>query len=234
MNIYKLFHWQESSAIEPNKPIQPAEAVPSNPDRIGVMDLKKLLDVTGRSKNSTPGDGHNNCGFNSILEQVGDRTHSSEIVNLLRHKLGYGNENSNQMFDTNSCLPVANLFKRPVAEICHNGGKITQLSFSVPDIDLSIHLRNEMELSQNFVQWCKSFEWQQDRIDILSQWLAVNLPDTLNFNEATVCDILLGLLQCPTTIALVSIDRGGHFDAAPHKDLQRGNSVLELLREGGS
>jgi hypothetical protein len=193
-----------------------------------------LLDATGRSKNSTPGDGHNNCGFNSILEQVGDRTRNSEMVNLLRHKLGYGDENSNKMFDTHSCLSVANLFKRPVVEICHNGGKITQLSFSLPGVELSIHFRNEMELFQNFVQWCKSSEWQQDRIDALDQWLAINLPDTLNFNEATVYDISLGLLQCPRTIALVSIDMGGHFDAAPHKDLQRENSVLEFLREGGS
>ncbi|MDR2432334.1 MAG: hypothetical protein LBD34_01110 [Puniceicoccales bacterium] len=196
--------------------------------------LNALLGDTGRNKNSTPGDGHNNCGFNAILEQVGDHTHSSEMVNLLRHKLGYGDENSNKMFDTNSCLSVANLFKHPVVEICHNGGKITQLSFAVPSVDLSIHFRNEMELSQNFVQWCKSSEWQQDRIDILSQWFAANLPDALNFNEATVYDISLRLLQCPRTIALVSIDSGGHFDAAPHKDLQRENSMLEFLREAGS
>jgi hypothetical protein len=196
--------------------------------------LTTLLGDTGRSKNSTPGDGHNNCGFNAILEQVGDHTHTHEMVNLLRHKLGYGNENSNQMFDTNSCLSVANLFKRPVAEICPNGGKITQLSFSVPNVDLSIHFRNEMELSQNFVQWCKNSEWKQDSIDDLSQWLAANLLNAFDFNEATAYDISLRLLQCPRTIVLVSVDSGGHFDAAPHKDLQRENSALEFLREAGS
>ncbi|MDR2603478.1 MAG: hypothetical protein LBC11_02880 [Puniceicoccales bacterium] len=191
--------------------------------------LDALLDGTDRSKNSTSGDGHNNCGFNAILEQVGDHTHTHEMVNLLRHKLGYGNENSNQMFDTNSCLSVANLFKRPVSEICHNGGKTTQISFSVPSIDLSIHFRNEMELSQNFVQWCKISEWKQDSIDELSQWLAANLPNTFDFNEITVYDISLRLLQYSKAIVLISVDSGGHFDAAPHKDLQRENSVLDFL-----
>ncbi|MDR2629023.1 MAG: hypothetical protein LBC30_03490 [Puniceicoccales bacterium] len=211
--------------------IQPKKVIPSIPQYVSDIELNAFLGVAGRSKSHTPGDGHNNCGFNAILEQVGDRTHSHEMVNLLRQRLGYGDENSNKMFDTNSCLSVANLFKRPVIEICHNCGKLEQLSLSIPSVDaLSIHFRKDIHLSQNFIRWCKDSEWPQKRIDILSQWLEANLSGTINFNEATLYDVALRLLQCPRGIALVSIDRGGHFDAAPHKNLPLETSVLELLR----
>ncbi|MDR2776580.1 MAG: hypothetical protein LBB17_00840 [Puniceicoccales bacterium] len=210
--------------------IQPTKVTPSIPQYVNDIELNVLLGVANRSKNHTSGDGHNNCGFNAILEQVGDRTHTHEMINLLRRRLGYGDENSNKMFDTNSCLSVANLFKRPVIEICHNGGKLEQLSFSIPGVDdLSIHLRKDEQLSQNFIQQCRNFEWPQERIDILSQWLETNAPGTVNFNKATSYDIALQLLQCPTAITLISIDRGGHFDAAPHKHLRQEASVLELL-----
>ncbi|MDR0742384.1 MAG: hypothetical protein LBE98_02885 [Puniceicoccales bacterium] len=212
--------------------IQPTEVIPAIPQYVNDITLGNLLGIAGRSKSNTSGDGHNNCGFNAILEQVGDRTHTHEMINLLRHRLGYGDENSNKMFDTNSCLSVANLFKHPVIEICHNGGKLEQLSLSIPSVDdLSIHFRKDVQLSQNFVQWCKNSEWPQKRIDVLSQWLETNLSGTINFNEATLYDVALQLLQCPTAIALVSIARGGHFDAAPHKNLQLTGNVSELLRE---
>jgi hypothetical protein len=229
MDIYKLFDWPNSSAVSTAEQIQPIEAVPSDPDSVGAMNLQKFLDDTGRYNSSMPGDGHSNCGFNAILEQVGDRTRTSEMINLLRAKLRYGDENSDQMFDTNSCLSVANLFNRPVVEICYNGGKVVQLSFSVPSAGLSIHFKDHELLSHNFAAWCIDREWQQDRVDALSSWFKIKFPD-FNFGEATLKDVALQLLQNPTTITLISSDKGGHFDAAPHKDLQPTNSVIGLLR----
>ncbi|MDR1528173.1 MAG: hypothetical protein LBS22_01125 [Puniceicoccales bacterium] len=221
------------SVSKSDSQIQPTEVIPPIPQWINDIELNALLSTAGRNRHRTSGDGHNNCGFNAILEQVGDRTHTSEMVNLLRHRLKYGDESSNEMFDSHSCLRVADLFKRPVVELCYNSGnsKITQLSFSVPAVDLSIHLRNDVQLSQNFVQWCKNSEWQQDRIDILSQWLETNLSGMANFNTATPYDVALQLLRCPRAIALISIDTGGHFDAAPYGDLPTEGSVLELLRK---
>ncbi|MDR1528030.1 MAG: hypothetical protein LBS22_00355, partial [Puniceicoccales bacterium] len=68
---------------------------------------------------------------------------------------------------------------------------------------------------------------------ILSQWLAANMPGiVVDLNAATLYDVALQLLRCPITIAFVTIDTGGHFDAAPHRDLQPGDSVLPLLRAG--
>ncbi|MDR1890994.1 MAG: hypothetical protein LBQ23_02305 [Puniceicoccales bacterium] len=207
------------------------ETTPPVPKYLNGITLSTILSDTGRHQKHISGDGHNNCGFNSILEQVGDHTHTTEMINLLRSKLDYGNENSNEMLDSNSCPSVATLLGRPVIEICHTNNKLDQLIFSVPGVDLSFHFEKESDLSQNFVQWCRDSEWQQDRIDDLSRWLETNLPGPLNFNEATIHDIALKLLNYPKTIALVSVSSGGHFDAAPHKNLQREDSVLQLLRK---
>ncbi|MDR0742289.1 MAG: hypothetical protein LBE98_02390 [Puniceicoccales bacterium] len=212
---------------------QPVQSEEDNviPEFFSDLRVNTLLNASKRYKNHTPGNGHNNCGFNAILEQVGDRTSTHEIVNLLRSKLGYGDESSNENFDTLACQRAANLFRRPVVEICYNSNnKIVQLSFSIPRGNLSIHLKNDMQLSQNFVAWCINSEWSQEEVDVFSQWLVTNVPGTVTFGEATLYDIALQLLQCPMVIALVAIKSGGHFDAAPHKDLQREASVLEFLR----
>jgi hypothetical protein len=222
------------AATVPDLQTQQAEAVPVAPQCIGNIDLKVFLDFVDRRKIDTSGDGHNNCGFNAILAQVGDHSNGDGKVNLLRHRLKYGDESSNEMFDTRSCLDVANLFSRPVVEVCFNGDKITQLSLSIPSTDdLSIHFRGNTLLAQNFVAWCVNLKWPQKRIDTLSQWLTANVPGTVNFNEATPYDIALQLLRYPRTIVLVSPDKGGHFNAAPHKDLQQEDSVLEFLRSSG-
>ncbi|MDR1232803.1 MAG: hypothetical protein LBJ75_00865 [Puniceicoccales bacterium] len=243
MNILKLAeHYNPPSErvadhpapTVPDLQTQQAEAIPVAPQYVGDIDLKALLDFVDRREIGTSGE-HNNCGFNAILAQVGDHTNGDGMVNLLRHRLKYGDESSNEMFDTHSCLEVAILFNRPVVEVCYNSGKIAQLSFSIPipTDDLSIHFRGDTLLTQNFVGWCVSCEWSQERIDTLSQWLAANVPGIVNFNEATPYDIALQLLKYPRTIALVSVDKGGHFNAAPHKDLQQEDSVLEFLRSSG-
>jgi hypothetical protein len=155
------------------------------------------------------------------------------MVNLLRYRLKYGDESSNEMFDSHSCRCVADLFKRPLVEQCNRSGrsKIAELSFAIPAVDLSIHLRNDVQLSQNFVSWCKNSEWQQDKIDILSQWLETNLSGMANCNTATPDDIALQVLRCPRVIALISVDTGRHFDAVPHGDLPTEGNVFELLRK---
>ncbi|MDR2629073.1 MAG: hypothetical protein LBC30_03740 [Puniceicoccales bacterium] len=232
----KIIRLIADCTVAPERPIQPEQPVQPEQDNVEPkyfedIKLDALLDISNRRKENTPGDGHNNCGFNAILKQVGDRTSSSEMVNLLRLRLGYGDESSNQDFDTRSCKEVANLLRHPVVEICHNGGKIVQLSFSIPSIDdQSIHFRGDALLSQNFVAWCVNAEWRQEQIDALSQWLATNVSDPIDFNEATIHEISLHLLKHPATVALISVEDGGHFDAAPHKDLQHEASVLELLR----
>ncbi|MDR0693237.1 MAG: hypothetical protein LBF49_01535 [Puniceicoccales bacterium] len=237
MNIYKLINWQKEHSVsvpkEPDIQVEPADPGPWDPVYVQDITLRKLLHVTGRSKKDMPGEGHSNCGFNSILEQIGDRTRNPEMVNLLRNKLRYGDENSNQMFDTNSSPLVAKTFDCPVAEICQDSGKVVHLSFSVPNIDLVISFANNELLSQNLAAWCTSRNWGQDRLDTLSRWLAINIP-ALDFGEAELNDVLLQLLQNPTTIVLVSVVGVEHFDAAPHKDLQRKDSVLEFLRRAES
>ncbi|MDR1528761.1 MAG: hypothetical protein LBS22_04240, partial [Puniceicoccales bacterium] len=68
----------------------------------GDVRVSALLEASNRRMRHTSGDGHNNSGFNAILEQVGDRTSSSEMVNALRYRLGYEDESSNQAFSTDS------------------------------------------------------------------------------------------------------------------------------------
>jgi hypothetical protein len=229
-SLWRRLTISSAAPTEPSAQIE-SSALESNPPFLNGIKLPILLDDTGRCKNNTSGDGHNNCGFNSILEQVGDRTHTHEMINLLRCILGYGDENSNQMFDSIPCLSVANLFGQPVAEACHEKGKLVQLSFSIPNMDLSIHFRSELSLSQNFVQWCKDYEWGQERIDSLARWCKTNLLVPLNFDTATIYDFLLKLLNYPKTIVLISASSGGHFDAVPHQNLPQEDSVLQFLRE---
>ncbi|MDR0742292.1 MAG: hypothetical protein LBE98_02405 [Puniceicoccales bacterium] len=198
------------------------------PEFFGDVRVSALLEASNRCMRHTSGDGHNNCGFNAILEQVGDRTSSSEMVNALRYKLGYGDESGNQGLDGISLPYVADFFDCPVVDIRHKDGKITMLAFFIPAMDgLGFALRRDMQLSEKFVQYCKDIEWLQDGI---SQWLTDNMPGVIDLNAATLYDVVLQLLRCPTTIAFITIDTDGHFDAAPHKDLQRGASVLQLLR----
>jgi hypothetical protein len=59
-----------------------------------------------------------------MLDQVGNHTHTTEMINLFRSELGYSNENSNEMLDSNSCPSVATLFGRPIIEICHTNNKL--------------------------------------------------------------------------------------------------------------
>ncbi|MDR1233243.1 MAG: hypothetical protein LBJ75_03225, partial [Puniceicoccales bacterium] len=96
------------------------------------INLDTLLRDTSRTKNHTPGNGHNNCAFNAVLEQVGNRTSNSEMVNLLRSSLGYANENSGTMLWSTSCSDIASLFRRPVIVIEHNNrNQITEVSLCV-------------------------------------------------------------------------------------------------------
>jgi hypothetical protein len=196
---------------------------------IGDVDVNSLLNIVDRNKNNTPGDGRNNCGFNAILEQVGDQTHTLEMVNLLRHKLKFNDELSNEMFDGEFCLHVARLFNRPVAEIYGKNNKVVQLLFSIPGPDLIIHFTNKMQLSQNFKEWCEAFEWPLDRVTSLSQWLKANFPGIDKFEKVTIDGILLQLLSYPKTIGVVSDDQSQHFDPAPHGNLQREDNVLKFL-----
>ncbi|MDR1528031.1 MAG: hypothetical protein LBS22_00360 [Puniceicoccales bacterium] len=202
------------------------------PEFFGDVRVSTLLRASNRHMRHTPGDGHNNCGFNTILEQVGDRTSSPEMVNALRYRLSYGDESSNQEFSTGSFSAVANLFNCPVVCIYHRDNKIKKLSFSIPVLDgMRFKFRRNMQLSENFAQYLRNFGLSREMADILSQWLAANVPSIgVDFNAATLYDIALQLLRWPTTIAFVTIYTGGHFDAAPHRDLQPGANVLPFLR----
>ncbi|MDR2777148.1 MAG: hypothetical protein LBB17_03880 [Puniceicoccales bacterium] len=223
----------------PQQPIQPEQAQPEQaqpepvdapPRRFGDIRLNNLLYFSDRRKENTPGDGHNNCAFNAILKQVGDRSSSSEMVNLLRRRLGYGDENSNQNFDTSSCSCqlVADLFERPVIDIHQRGGAVTQMCFSIPGVgNLNLHLTEGEWLYQNFIQLCKDLGYSKEKIKAISKLMDIR---SLSAADATVIDFMVKLLQYPATIVLIYAEGGGHFDAAPHKDLQHEASVLELLR----
>ncbi|MDR2778935.1 MAG: hypothetical protein LBB16_01465 [Puniceicoccales bacterium] len=232
MNINMLY----KNAQLPPAPLPPAPLPPALKEQNAIprylsnISVDSLLDMTGRRKNDTPGDGYNNCGFNSILEQVGDHTHTHEMINLLRRILGYGDESSSQMFDSFSSPLVANFFGRPVAEIVHKDGKTAALHFSIPGIDLCIQLGDELDLSLNLVQWCKNREWGQ-KITGLYKWYRDNLSNTIRFNKATLYDIMMLLLKHPKTIALVSTYEGGHFDAAPHNALLPEGNITPLLQK---
>ncbi|MDR0693239.1 MAG: hypothetical protein LBF49_01545 [Puniceicoccales bacterium] len=237
MNIYKLINWQKGHSVSvPSKPdvqTKPAETIPWDSGVVGDVKFDALLSATGRSKNHTRGDGHCNCGFNATLEQVGDKTHTREMVNLLRNKLGYGDEDSNEMFNRSSCLAVSGLFEHPVVEIYHDGGKITELSVHMLSVNLCLAIKAQELLSQNFAAWCVSRGWEQNDIDVLSSWFQTDFPP-FDFGNATLGDVFLQLLRCPTTIAFVSASGGGHFDAAPHKDLKSTGNVSEFLRKAKS
>jgi hypothetical protein len=149
------------------------------------------------------------------------------MVNLLRSSLGYADENSGCVFTSASYSDVASLFQNTVVEIWHDArNQVMEVGFWVlsTEVGLPVHEFgfHEGEFSQNFVQFCGSW-LSQEEINDLSQYVA-------NFNEATVFDIVVQLLQRPETIALVFREGGGHFDAAPHVDLPQRDNVLEFLR----
>jgi hypothetical protein len=174
MDLRKIFHVLKNkqnplSVSVPNRQIQSMEAISSEPKYISDIALNELLGDTGRRKNNTPGDGHNNCGFNAIFEQVGDGTHAAEMVDLRRHKLGYNDAFSGEMFDSSVCRSVANFFKHPVAEIYHNDGKITQLSFSIPGRDLGLDFKGSSMLSSDLTASLVNDDWNQERVNTLSQ-----------------------------------------------------------------
>jgi hypothetical protein len=183
--------------------------------------VNNLLNDTGRVWKGVSGDGHNNCGFNAVLVQTEDGhmedCHLREKLNSLRSNLGYGNESSNQMFDTSSCPLVAALFHRPVVEVIHGcDGRVKQLYFSTPGG--SVHLAGDEILSQNFVGWCANREWPQDEIDNLLRWFQDNLSYSQeSFGETTILEVALFLLRQPESIVLISTENGGHFDAAPFR-----------------
>ncbi|MDR1232937.1 MAG: hypothetical protein LBJ75_01595 [Puniceicoccales bacterium] len=210
----------------------------------GDISLNTLLRDTGRTKNNTPGGRYNDDnGFNSInatLEQVGDRSSSSEMESLLRSSLGYANRDSSETFLTGFDQKVANLFGRPLVAIGYDAdnNKVRTLSFEIPTIDTGLFIElftNEGSLSRSFVELLRDCRgWPQGKIDSLDRWLKDNLPaDTLNFSEATLYDIVLRLLQYPRTMAFAE-DCRLHSDAAPHRDLPWENNVLEFLRRAAA
>jgi hypothetical protein len=164
MDILKLITRQDISPANSfcSRHIQPAGADSWNSTHIPDMDLNELRNAIGRNRNrnrnNTSEDGHNNSGFNAVFEQMGDSIHTSEMVDLLRNKLGYGDENSNQTFRTISCLPVAIIFDSPVVEIYHDGDKVACLTISF-NTELIIRFKSFELLSRHFVPWGREFNW---------------------------------------------------------------------------
>jgi hypothetical protein len=225
MNVNAL-----SISSQPPPTVVPPPQNVAPPVILSGISLDTLLRDTGRTKNNTPGDGYNNCGFNGVLEHLADEPSNSEIVNRLRSLLGYPNENSGTMFDSNSCLDVANLLGRAVAVTDYDSSNnLTKISLSLPNIGI-FPFHGTTPLCQNFVEMLNSAKWSPI-VDSLSQWFAANLPDTFNFREATMHDVFLGLLRHPRTIALAYRDGSNHFDAAPHINRPREGNVRKFLIE---
>ncbi|MDR1232667.1 MAG: hypothetical protein LBJ75_00145 [Puniceicoccales bacterium] len=199
----------------------------------GNIELNTLLGATDRSRNDTPDDGCNNDGFKAVLNQVGDWSSSSDMVKLLRSSLNF---DDGIPFYMGSSQNVANIFHRPVAEICYNAtNQVIGVAFNVPNISKRLYLIRQRLLAQPLAEWLKEFKWSQEEVNDLSQRLETILD--IDASKATVRDIMLGLLRYPATITLVPdyarppyVDITTRFNAAPHKDLKQEDSVLELLR----
>ncbi|MDR1232936.1 MAG: hypothetical protein LBJ75_01590 [Puniceicoccales bacterium] len=197
-------------------------------ERSGNIKLQTFLDDTGRSIRIMPDDGHSNSGFNAILEQAGWNL-SPEMVSLLRRKLDYAD---GKPFERSSCLNVADLLhERSVVEIQHDGNQVVRVCFGIPTTRVNLSLKAE-NLFENFAMYCRQnlnipFETIYDLVRVWE-----NNPSDIPDFKPTGYDIMVKLLRCPGTIALVSKEGDNHFDAAPHGDLSQVGSVpLELLKK---
>ncbi|MDR0742291.1 MAG: hypothetical protein LBE98_02400 [Puniceicoccales bacterium] len=237
--------------VPPQQPAQPQQVVPSQqaipleepipleednviPEYFGNLSLNTLLNNTGRSVKSMRYSSYKDSGFNAILEQVGGRTSSWEMVDALRKRLGYDGSRFDEELnmDRDTCVNITKCFNCPIAEIYYNeDGKLEMLVFTMPNVDQVMIIERSVQLSQNFAQWCKHFRKTPHDIETELEWLKTCLPGPLDFRKATVCDIMLRLLRRPETIVITAKDSIGNyerFDAAPHKYLMSRDDVLDV------